>query len=295
MSHEPSPDALKERFGVTGRLSFERGQELNRARLRPDPARASVFPHGAHVTEFTPAGRHPILFVSEKALFRHDAAIRGGIPICFPWFGEKADEPDAPMHGLARYEAWQVTVAEATAEKARIVLETRLKDFALRYTVTVGRTLGLNLRITNEGDGPQSCEAALHSYFHVGDAQQVRITGLENTEYLDKTRQFARMGQRNAPVSFRGETDRIYLNTPAAQTLEDPALGRRITIHKSGAEATVVWNPGPDRCAAIADLADNDWQRFVCVETAAVSHHGLNLGPGRSHELTAEIALAPLT
>jgi D-hexose-6-phosphate mutarotase len=152
--------------------------------------------------------------------------------------------------------------------------------------------MALNMR--NTGTTPLRFSEALHTYLRVGDVHRVALRGLEGAEYLDKTMGFKRCRQGDQPVTFTGETDRVYLHTQATCALEDPALGRRIVIEKSGSDATVVWNPWQQRAAAMADFDDDGWRTMVCVETANAAEHAITLEPGAEHEMTATLRVEPL-
>jgi glucose-6-phosphate 1-epimerase len=294
---------LNRQFGGDG-VGFAEGRGgLPVARLKNrGGGGAEVYLHGAHVTAFNKAGGPGVLFVSGQSLFRPDRAIRGGIPVIFPWFGQRQPDPvgKSPMHGFARLSAWEVESARGGAEAVSLTLSLTPNDlsrslwphdFRLTYTVTLdGDALKLDLTVTNTGAEGFAFEEALHTYFAVGDVRRVSVEGLAHANYLDKTENFAEKTQDAAPVTFSGETDRVYLGTPATVTIRDPGLGRRVVVEKGHSEATVVWNPWVEKAKAMADFGDEEWPQMVCVETANVGPHAVTLAAGASHTMRVGIS-----
>ena len=267
----------------------------------PRHGRAEVFLHGAHLSAWQPPGHAPVLFLSRHSAFDPAKPIRGGVPICFPWFGPHATDTQAPMHGFARILPWALVEAQDTNEA--VTLSFRLSDdemtrasawphpFEAEFRLTFGASLEMALTVHNTGPAAVTFEEALHTYYAVADIRQVTITGLEGTDFLDKTRGFARTPQGASPVRITGETDRIYLATQASCAIEDAAGHRTIDVGKQGSDTTVVWNPWVDRAKAITDLGDDEWTRFVCVETCNVKDSAVTLVPGDSHTLRAIVTV----
>ena len=258
----------------------------------------AVYFQGAHVAAWHPAAsKTPVLWMSKKSSLQAGKAIRGGVPICFPWFGPHP-VGTAPLHGFARVLPWTLVGAGESAEGTTLELELAGEGiapewphrFVATHRIRLGAALRMALEVRNTGSVPFSFEEALHSYFGVGDVRQVRVTGLERTEFLDKVGGFTRRSQGDDPVRFTGETDRIYLDTRAACVIHDPAGRREITIAKTGSDATVVWNPWIDKARAMPDFGDEEWPEMVCVETCNVNVHARTLAPGESHVMTAELA-----
>jgi D-hexose-6-phosphate mutarotase len=260
---------------------------------------AEVYLHGAHLAAWQPRGRGTAIFLSRESAFDPAKPIRGGVPICFPWFGPHASDKQAPMHGFARIQPWTLTEAQDTADA--IALTFLLTDsertratawphaFEATYRLTFGASLEMSLSVRNTGPSPIRFEEALHTYFAVRDVREIAISGLEHTDYLDKTDRFARKPQGPSPVRITGETDRIYLATRATCVIDDPGMGRKITIGKTGSDSTVVWNPWIERAKAIADIGDDEWVSFVCVETCNVGDAAVTLAPGAGHTLRATV------
>jgi glucose-6-phosphate 1-epimerase len=263
-----------------------------------------VYVHGAHVTAFDKAGEPGVLFMSGQSLFQADKAIRGGIPVIFPWFGPRQPDPTgkSPMHGFARVSEWAVESARGGGDVVSVTLSLMPSelsrslwphDFKLTYAVTLERdVLKLDLTVTNTGAEGFPFEEALHTYFAVGDVRHASVEGLAHTTYLDKVDNLAEKSQDAAPITFAGETDRVYVATPATCTINDPGLRRRIVVEKEHSDATVVWNPWVAKAKAMADFGDDEWANMVCVESANVGPHAVTLAPGASHGMRVRISTA---
>ncbi|MGH8019981.1 MAG: D-hexose-6-phosphate mutarotase [Opitutaceae bacterium] len=274
---------------------------LECVRLDGSAATIEAAVQGAHLVSWRPAGERPVLFLSERSAFTPGKAIRGGVPLIFPWFGARAGNPAVPAHGFARVAPWRIRDAAITEDGgARLQFELTSEDavqvgwthrFLVHFDVLAGSGLTMRLTVQNNGETPLPFEAAFHTYFAVSDVRDVHILGLENTEYLDKTEDYARKTQDAAPIRFTRETDRMYLNTPAACAIVDPAWKRKIVISKQGSLATVVWNPWKERAEALSDLGEDQWLKMVCVESVIAAENSVVLAPGQLHELVAGIRL----
>jgi glucose-6-phosphate 1-epimerase len=293
---------LDRRFSIANALRFETAPGgLIHAVITTPLAEAEIYRQGAHLAHWTPRGRNPVLFVSSRSLFEAGKPIRGGVPVIFPWFGPRSGGRPGPAHGFARVTPWSVESASLLSGGALEIVFTLAPDdasralgfdaFAVRYTVRAGSELSLSFEVSNRGQEPLVFEEALHTYFAVSSVREVAVHGLEGTTYIDKTDGFARKLQPDAPIRIGKETDQVHLNTTAACTISDPAWSRRIVIRKTGSNSTVVWNPWIAKTAALPDMAPDEWQGMICVETANVADNALTLAPGDSHQLTAAISL----
>jgi D-hexose-6-phosphate mutarotase len=166
-------------------------------------------------------------------------------------------------------------------------------EFGLRYTVTIGTTLTISLETRNVGTTVLSMTQALHSYFAISDICKISISGLEDTEYISKV-EGVRTRQGDAPITFQGETDRVYVNTTSACVLEDLGLQRTITVTKTGSNSTVIWNPWEDKARSMADFANDEWNGMVCIETANALDNIVTVQPGKIHTITAEISVGKI-
>jgi glucose-6-phosphate 1-epimerase len=295
---------LQAKFGVAGALGFEDKGGLLRAVVATPRAEGDVYLQGAHVARYRPAGQqHPVLFVSARSAYAAGKAIRGGVPLIFPWFGAKADNPAAPQHGFARVAAFEVESARGQGD-GTVTLTLRLEadaasrkswphDFVARYRVTMGDTLEMAFEVENRSAGPFTYEEALHTYLTVGDVRKATIGGLAGTAFIDKVDGFKRKREGAAPILLGGETDRVYLDTPATCVVDDPVLGRRLVVDKQGSASTVVWNLWADKAKAMADFGDDEWPQMVCVETANAADNAVTLAPGAKHEIRAVIRAEP--
>ena len=293
-------NTLKQKFSIPGIVTIEPGNGgLTRIAVTTRDAEAHIYLHGAHVTHYRPAGGKDVLFMSGKSLFQAGKAIRGGVPMIFPWFGAKAGDSAAPMHGFARTSAWELTDARQSPDgSVSITLElasseaTRKSwpfEFALRYVVTVGTTLDLSLETRNLSAGPITFEEAFHTYLTVGDVRTARVEGLAGRDFLDKTDGAKRKTQPPGPIAITGETDRVYLHTTDMVSVTDTALARRLIVDKRGSRTTVLWNPWIAKAKAMADFGDDEWPAMVCIETANAAEDAVTLPPGQTHKMAASI------
>ena len=296
------PETLNERFALGNALQFESGEGgLIRARIATAHATAEIYVQGAHVALWQPtAAKHPCLFLSEKSHFAPGKAIRGGVPLVFPWFADRTGGLPGPAHGFARTMVWEVVATEQKADGVAITFKllpdqtTRdlgYDHFVLIYEVVVGATLSMALEVSNVGDRPLAIEEAMHAYFAVSNVHQVEITGLGGTDYLDRADNATRKHQQPDTIRFRGETDQLHLNTTAAITIADPGWQRRIVIEKQGSASTVVWNPWQSKANGLSDLGGDAWPRMVCVEPANAADNAVTVQPGTTHTIRATVRI----
>lgn len=271
--------------------------------LRVGGATAEVALHGATVLSYRPAGaERDLLWVSSKAAAAEGKAIRGGVPLCGPWFGPHATVAGAPMHGLMRTRAWALTRVEPVtvvaggglrAEFALALPAEKEKGWThaaqATFAVTLGATLAVELTVRNTGDTPFMLSEALHTYFAVSDVRGARVDGLAERDYVDYTAGGVRRRSGLGPVALTTEAANFYLGAGAVR-LVDEAWGRVITVRASGAGATVVWNPWDKTAATMGDVGE-EWPRFICVENANIPQVAVPLAPAMSHHLGAEFAL----
>ncbi len=295
---------LNTTHAIPGILSFhENRYGLTAAHISSPLATGRVFLQGAHVSHFQPRDQEPLLWLSRAGFFLPGKAIRGGIPICWPWFGDHPDDPDKPAHGFVRTALWHVVYTQSLADgTTRICLE--LHDtaesrtiwshaFHLQLTLSFATSLNVELQITNTGNTPFTCSGALHSYLQVADCRTITIDGVDGRHYLDKTEHFLEKTQ-NGAVIISGETDRIYLDTSAACTISDPGLKRSLKIRKKGSNTTVIWNPGSEKSALMNDMDDNGYRTMVCVESVNTGKDSITLLPQEVHILGTLLEAAAL-
>jgi glucose-6-phosphate 1-epimerase len=270
--------------------------EINNAR-----AHATISTYSGQVLSYRPKNqKDDLLFVSDKAYYAVGKAIKGGIPLCWPWFGADPDDLGRPAHGFVRNRQWEVTASESLGDGAtRVVLglvdtdETREiwpHSFKLSIEITVGDSLKVALRTRNTGDESFTISQALHTYFYVGDIGKVEVLGLDGIEYLDKVDGFAQKTQSGSVV-IDGEVDRIYKGVTGEQVIDDESLGRKIRITSTGCSTAVVWNPWIDIARSMGDLDDNDYKHMLCVETANAGPETIDIPAGDEYRLHAEYTI----
>lgn len=271
----------------------------------------SVTPFGAQVMAWSPDGETPVLWLSERAVLDGSEPVRGGIPVCLPWFGAGPDGTRAPSHGFARISRWRALDADEAPEGPglascclRLDHDPGAADgrtdgdlFPHRFhavlRVSVTDDLVISLTVANDDDHPIRIEEALHTYFAVGDVKDVTITGLEGADYQDLVRGDSRWRTQIGELALVGPTDRIY-RSEAGLVLADPRRRRAITVDKDGSADTIVWNPWAEGAAALADLGDQDWQHFVCVEAGNVGDDAVDLAPGEDHTMVLVLHVDPM-
>jgi glucose-6-phosphate 1-epimerase len=294
---ENNHEKLHATHAISGHVGIYAGQNgLPVIQVNNAFASAHIYLQGAHITHFQPHGEPALLWLSKSSRFQNGAPIRGGIPICWPWFGPHSSNTTFPAHGFARTATW--TLIKTCAEKdGSTTIELELCDneqtrqwwphaFILRYRVQVGKTLTIQLITLNNGNNPCVYHEALHTYFAISSIHAVSVTGLENTFYIDKVAGGARQQQRG-PITFQGETDRVYVHTDTTTSIVDGT--RTIIIEKEGSLSTVVWNPWIAKAKAMSDFGDNEWPEMVCVESANALENTLTLLPGATHTLQVRI------
>ncbi len=270
-------------------------------------ATGRIYTQGAHVAAWTPTGADPVLWMSATSMYAVGSPLRGGIPICAPWFGPGRTGDAAPAHGFFRLVPWRPVAADVTDGAAVLTYEltgadaagapgsdTFPDDFTATYRVRMGTSLTLELTVT-AGGSDLDLEEALHTYLAVSDVRAIRITGLDGTTYLDKVTGQAGVPQTGA-VTITAETDRVYTAAGPAAVVDPGVSGtistpRTITITTSGSATTVVWNPWVAKSAAMPDFGDDEWPGMVCVETANALDAAVRIAPGASHTLRATISL----
>ena len=289
------------RFEIPGIARIVDGNGgLPKVSVSSPEAAGEMYLHGAHVTSWKPAGGEEVLFLSPRARWEDGRAIRGGVPVCFPWFGDKADDPKAPAHGFVRTKAWQLQSIAQAGSAVTVSMSTESDEntqkwwpaeFRLVHRATFARELSLELEMTNTGRTPLRFEEALHAYHRVGSIEAARVRGLDTVHYLDKTDSDREKVQQGA-IIVDSETDRVYLDTADAIELEDPALHRRTLVSKQNSRTTTVWNPWVRKAHALSDLGDDEWREFICIETCNAGEFAVALDPGQQYTMKAVVRVS---
>lgn len=297
----PRTLSLLKRFEIPGRVTLLEGNgELPKIEVLTDWSTAEIYLHGAHVTDFKKKGEPPLLFTSQFSRFMQGQAIRGGIPVIFPWFGAREGEPS---HGFARLSEWELHEAIALPDGGatlRFSLPETAESatwppFTANYVVRVTDAVELELIITNAAPDQQfSFESCLHTYFAVADVSDVSISGLKGASYLDKTDGFAQKVDNADVIRINSEVDRTYLDTTAAVEIVDPKWRRKIRLEKENSLSTVVWNPWLAKSQQMPDFGNEEYKGMVCVESGNVGKNRTVLAPGRSSVLKVRLSSSAL-
>ncbi|MEJ8863415.1 D-hexose-6-phosphate mutarotase [Pseudomonas jessenii] len=287
--------------------------ELNCWRIRHGQAELLVAQQGAHILSYQLAGQPPLIWLNDEAVFKTGKSIRAGVPVCWPWFGVFDRNPqsvqamrvsnEAPSaHGFVRAMDWELGGIEAEGESLKVEFLLPYPDGGfpgwphqvdLTLSIRLDEQLHIHLTSHNRGAETVSISQALHSYFAVSDVREVHVEGVGGLKYIETLDNWKTVTQ-SGDLRFTGETDRIYLDAPPLLSIVDPAWERRIELTSTGSRAAVIWNPWIDRAAAFSDMADDGWQRMLCIETANVMDDVVNLKPGASHTLGVSVGSKPL-
>ena len=290
-------DRLK-KFEIPGCITLASGQGgLPKINLTTGQSTAEIYLHGAQVTGFQKNGEPPLLFLSQLSQFAAGKAIRGGVPVCFPWFGPRDGDV---MHGFARTTEWEL-IESAAVPGSGVTVRFRLPPtaaaaawppFNTEFAVTVADALSMELVTTNQSpDRIFDFENCLHAYFAVGDILDVSITGLKGAQYLDKTQNGARTQETADALRITGETNRVYPDTPGTVEIHDAKFRRTIRLEKSNSASTVVWNPWTTQLMPDFDPAEH--RRMVCVESGNVGRNKISLPPGHTAGLKVMLSSRP--
>lgn len=293
---------LNHRFGADSAVRFkEFAPGFPVLELHNAQASAAIALQGAQVMTWAPKGQAPVIWLSRAAKFVPGKSIRGGVPVCWPWFGAHATEPSFPGHGFARTVPWELLQAQTRGAETH--LSFRLNPSSApaaqwprgaeaMLNLVVGTTLALTLVTRNTGAQPLPLTEALHTYFEVGDVQEVAVHGLDGLSYLDKVENMARKRQ-SGPVTVSGEVDRIYLDSTADCIIDDPALNRRIRVAQRGGRSTILWNPWIEKAAKMGDLGEDGYLQMICVESGNAAENAVQVAPGAEHRLEVTYSVEP--
>ena len=295
---------LNNQFGINDILIFdEKSNNQIVVKINNIHAKAEIMLQGAHLIHWQPINEHPVVWLSNSATFAKSKSIRGGIPICWPWFGAHSTNDDFPAHGYARTLPWKpVTTKQLPDERTQLVFKlvenTETKKLwpyktDLEIEFIIGSTLEVALITKNMGDEVIDLSEALHTYFSVGDVSKVSISGLEGCNYLDKPDNF-KVKKQQGMVIIHNEVDRVYIDTKNDIYIDDPILNRRINIIKNNSDSTVVWNPWETVANKMGDLGDGGYLNMLCVETANTATNSIRLKPGETHGLRIKYSVEAL-
>ncbi|KOQ99031.1 D-hexose-6-phosphate mutarotase [Pluralibacter gergoviae] len=259
---------------ITPVLSRRQLDELELIAVNHPKVNASIALQGSHLLSWKPAGEEEVLWLSNNTPFKTGVALRGGVPVCWPWFGPAAQK-GLPSHGFARNQAWTLKAHDENADGVVLTFELQSNDETRRlwpheFTLYARFKLGQTCEIELEAHGEFEATSALHSYFHVGDIAGVKVSGLGD-RYIDKVKDGEEGALSDGVQTFPDRTDRVYLNPEACSVIQDAVLKRNINVIHSHHCNVVGWNPGPALSVSMGDMPDDGYKTFVCVETACAT------------------------
>lgn len=297
--------AVKASEREAGLSFYESADGLVTVRIENELASATLALQGGHLIHWQPAhAADPVLWLSKRARFGHGRSIRGGVPICWPWFGAHPTDERLCPHGFARIMPWRL-VESGMLENGATRLKLQISDtpvahqqlphpYELTLTIEIGSTLKMALATSNLGEAPLLIGEAFHTYFQISDVDKIHVSGLDGCEYANKMEAFARQTQQG-DIRFSQEYDRVYLNTVADCTIVDPGMNRRIDIAKTGSQSTVVWTPGQAKAEELHDIGPgDDWRHMICVESANALDNEVWIPAGQTHVMSVEYSTEAL-
>ncbi|MCY1417056.1 putative glucose-6-phosphate 1-epimerase [compost metagenome] len=284
-------------------ISRTQFDELPCWRVQTPQAELLIAEQGAQILRYQRFGEPPLIWLSEQATGQRGQSVRGGVPVCWPWFGDLARNPApllaqyrgdaAPFHGLVRNLPWECRESVIDGDEVRLLFACPQPEDGLpgwphavdvALEIRLGARLLLTLRSHNRGQRPVWISQALHSYFAVSDIRDVKVRGLEDCRYIE-TLDAWRECRQNGALRFAGETDRIYLELPAQLELHDTGWQRKICLQSRQSHSAVLWNPWIDKAQRLSQFAEDAWQHMLCIETANVWNDCVQLAPNESHGL----------
>lgn len=272
------------------------GQGLPLIQVSSPLCQAVIALQGAQILEFKNSAGTPLLWLSPQCRFNPGSALRGGIPLCLPWFGPHPTDANKPQHGYARTRNWELTqVAENDEGRCELTFELvsepgPLFDYAFTCVLrmTLSRHVDIQLSITNRDSQAFDFSWAFHSYFPVRILEQARVKGLAGRDYRDNLEQLITKTQ-DQDLGFVGEVDRVF---PGIEQAVEIAGEPTIRIEHDQCPSVITWNPGPDNAAAMADVGAGNEQGFICVERGAVLDEAWHLDAGETRTAWMRISEA---
>lgn len=257
-------------------------------RIDHPKGKAAISLFGGHVISYQPVNEKEIIWLSENVDLSGKKPIRGGIPICWPWFGKAAE----PSHGFVRTREWSLNQHRENENGVIVSLRIQHSDetlaiwpyeFSLELQVELADSLKVSLITTNKSTKSFKFGGALHTYFDIGDIHQTQVTKL-GEHYIEAKKSHV----SNQTAIFSGEVDRIYTLAQKSNDILDTANQRTISLTHSGNNSVVVWNPWQEIATSMVDMANDGYLGMVCVESAIYDNQ-LELKPEQQHTLACEI------
>lgn len=305
MNQAAEIQALYAEYGDLPGISIEIHKQLIAIAVENKCARATVFLQGAQIAEYQRKGEQPLLWLSEENRYQQGTALRGGIPVCWPWFGDPKRNPDclqsqlsadAPAHGFVRNRLWNLEQVDCSEPSVtRIVMSLDVHADAhwqhparLELTFCIGAELSLSLKTINTGATPFWFTSAFHSYLALSEIDSAYVTGLQQKSYLD-TLDGWKEKQDEDPVEINQEQDRIYPNVLQPVLLHDKGWQRQITLTGENAPDLVLWNPWIDKARRLSDFSADDYRSMLCLESARVLENACQVLPGESYSFAIRL------
>ncbi|BEV72800.1 D-hexose-6-phosphate mutarotase [Paludibacterium sp. THUN1379] len=284
--HTPSP--------VPGATLRTHAQGSTQLLLSHDGFQAEISLDGGQLTAWHAAGQPPLIYCSPQAMHQPGKAIRGGVPVCWPWFGPHPQDATQPQHGVARTARWTLSDISRSAEGFSIELSGPEHDgLKVESCLTLSADrVDITLTTLNQSSSARRYSAALHTYLAIADAEHAWVEGLAHSRYVDKVCQQDGIHHQDS-LACRGELDRIVYGL-CGLTLRDDVWRRRIVVENAGSDSLVLWNPGADKSIALKDLPDDGWRSFFCIEAANAGDDARVIEPGESHTLGTRLMTMPL-
>jgi len=291
-----SPDiaALNADYARDNRLQFSKGEAgLTKVDITFNEATLELYLQGAHITRYQPAAGVDLLWMSNSAVYQPGKALRGGIPLCWPWFGANSKNPDYPQHGYARTSDFNVVSTRATDQATSIILaldpaQSPCPDWknkaGLEFEIRLSDALWIEMRSHNLSNSPLTLSNALHGYFAISSRRHVAIPAVTGLTYLDKLQNYQSQLQSSA-LTLNAEVDRVYQAPPEGIVLLDPDRQINTSMRCWGNNNLVIWNPGAQKAQAMADFDDDGFEQMVCIEPANALEQSVTLQPGEDHRL----------
>jgi glucose-6-phosphate 1-epimerase len=292
---------LNSKFSIPNHLTIaQTDEQFIVANIKNSYAEAQICLYGAQIISYIPKDEVDVLWLSPTSYFTEGKAIRGGIPVCFPWFGPHPSDQSKPQHGFGRIVNWElfetcITPENETEIKLRLKSSALTKsywpfDFLAEMIFIIGKSLTVTLRVTNQSNLPFEYSCALHTYLRVAAIADCSILGLQGHLYQEDSEKIMH-AQKESNLLINQEVDRNYLNTVGYYSLVDPNLNRTICIHKMGSQVTTVWNPGSQKSQALKDMPDDGYKNFVCIEAVNTLNNVIHLAPGDAHETSTSLVI----
>lgn len=295
-------EQLNRKFAIPNKINFLEGKgNFIYTNIKNEYAEALVSTYAAQVLSFKPIGEAELFFTSDSAYFEAGKAAKAGIPVCWPWFGKDPEDKGRGSHGFVRNRQWDIVATETLSDgRTSIELATQSTEetlaiwpheFELRIQIIVGKTLEVNLITTNKSERSFKITQGLHAYFNIQDIHQTRVIGFDDVSYLDAADGFSQKHQQG-DILVTEEVDRIYTDIASDITIEDGAHNRQILVQSTGSYSTIVWNPWIDIAKSMGDLSDDDYLKFICVETTNSGPDVVEVEPGQTYSVGAVYSIS---